>query len=173
MATASYQTTFGYYATNYICTMEIIKTDRKTLLFIFIQIHIYINIYIIEPLPWWESMAVQMLKRISIKFCIVWTKHNCFIHKTIKRNKCSGKPFMVAHANWFIMPEIVWSIPWNMQKNYRKVQGVPQSQTTANPQHQEKEKWQKLICLHVQNKQTNAREAQRPASSSPSKVITC
>ena len=47
----------------------------------------------------------------------------------------------------------------------RKVQGVPQSQTAANPRHQEEEKNDKT-------KQTNAREAHRPASSSPSEVIT-
>ena len=54
--------------------------------------------------------------------------------------------------------------------NRLQVQGVPQSQTTANPQHQEKEKNDK--SLKVQNKQTNAREAHRPAPSSLSEVIT-
>ena len=52
----------------------------------------------------------------------------------------------------------------------RKVQEVPQSQTAANPQHQEEEK--NHNNKHVQNKQTNAREAHRPAPSSPSEVIT-
>ena len=47
---------------------------------------------------------------------------------------------------------------------------MPQSQTAANPWHQEEEKNDKN--LHVQNKQTNAREAHRPAPSSPSEVIT-
>ena len=37
----------------------------------------------------------------------------------------------------------------------RKVQGVPQSQTAANPRHQQEEKNDK--------KQTNAREVHRPA----------
>ena len=46
---------------------------------------------------------------------------------------------------------------------------MPQSQTAANPRHQEEEKKDKNI--HVQNKQTNAQEAQRPAPSSPSEVI--
>ena len=46
----------------------------------------------------------------------------------------------------------------------RKVQEVPQSQTAANPQHQEEEK--NHNNKHVQNKQTNAREAHRPAPSS-------
>ena len=50
------------------------------------------------------------------------------------------------------------------KKVYRKVQGVPQSQNVANPRHQEEET--------KTNKQTNAREAHRPASSSPSEVIT-
>ena len=35
----------------------------------------------------------------------------------------------------------------------RKVQDMPQSQTVANPQHQEEEKKDKNI--HTQNKQTN------------------
>ena len=51
-----------------------------------------------------------------------------------------------------------------------KVQGVPQSQATANPWHQEEEnkdrKW------HMQDKQTNAREAYRQALSSSSEMIT-
>ena len=51
----------------------------------------------------------------------------------------------------------------------RKVQGIPQSQTAANPRHQEEEKKDKNI--HTQNKQTNVREAQRPATSFPSEVI--
>ena len=48
---------------------------------------------------------------------------------------------------------------------------MPQSQTAtaANPRHAEEEKKDKNI--HVQNKQTNVREAQRPAPSSPSEVI--
>ena len=46
---------------------------------------------------------------------------------------------------------------------------MPQSQTTANPRHQEEEKKDKNI--HAQNKQTNVQEAQRPAPSSPSEVI--
>ena len=46
---------------------------------------------------------------------------------------------------------------------------MPQSQTAANPRHQEKEKKDKNI--YAQNKQTNVREAQRPAPFSPSEVI--
>ena len=46
---------------------------------------------------------------------------------------------------------------------------MPQSQTAANPRHQEEEKKDKNI--HSQNKRTNVREAQRPAPSSPSEVI--
>ena len=46
---------------------------------------------------------------------------------------------------------------------------MPQSQTAAIPRHQMEEKKDNL---HVQNKQTNAREAHRPAPSSPSEVIT-
>ena len=46
---------------------------------------------------------------------------------------------------------------------------MPQSQTSANPRHQAGEKKDKNI--HTQNKQTNVPEAQRPAPSSPSKVI--
>ena len=46
---------------------------------------------------------------------------------------------------------------------------MPQSQTAANPRHQEEEKRDKNT--HAQNKQTNVREAQRPAPSSPSEVI--
>ena len=45
---------------------------------------------------------------------------------------------------------------------------MPQSQTAANPRHQEEE--QKDKNIHAQNKQTNVREAQRPAPSSPSEV---
>ena len=51
-----------------------------------------------------------------------------------------------------------------------KVQGVPQSQTAANPRHQEETKNDKNS--HVQNKQTNAREAHRPAPSFPREMIT-
>ena len=50
----------------------------------------------------------------------------------------------------------------------RKVQGMHQSQTSANLRHQEEEKKDKNI--HAQNKQTNVREAQKPAPS-PSEVI--
>ena len=46
---------------------------------------------------------------------------------------------------------------------------MPQSQTAANPRHQEEEKRDKII--HAQNKQTNVREAQRPSPSSPSEMI--
>ena len=46
---------------------------------------------------------------------------------------------------------------------------MPQSQTAANPRHQEEEKKDKNT--HAQNKQTNVREAQIPAPSSPSEVI--
>ena len=46
---------------------------------------------------------------------------------------------------------------------------MPQSQTAANPRHKEEEKKDKNI--HTQNKQTNVREVQRPAPSSPSEVI--
>ena len=61
-----------------------------------------------------------------------------------------------------------WDSAWSNKVN-RKVQGMPQSQTVANPWHQEEEKKDKNI--HAQNKQTNVWEAQRPAPSSPSKVI--
>ena len=46
---------------------------------------------------------------------------------------------------------------------------MPQSKIVANPRHQEEQKKDKNI--HAQNKQTKVREAQRPASSSPSEVI--
>ena len=46
---------------------------------------------------------------------------------------------------------------------------MPQSQTAANPRHQEEEKKDKNI--HAQNKQRNVREAPKPAPSSPSEVI--
>ena len=46
---------------------------------------------------------------------------------------------------------------------------MSQSQTAANTRHQEEEKKDKTI--HAQNKQTNVREAKRPAPSSPSEVI--
>ena len=42
---------------------------------------------------------------------------------------------------------------------------MPQSQTADNPRHQGEEKKDKNI--HVQNKQTNVQEAQRPALSLP------
>ena len=47
---------------------------------------------------------------------------------------------------------------------------MPQSQTAANHQHQEEKKNDKY--QHVQNNQTNEREAHRPAPSSTSQVIT-
>ena len=46
---------------------------------------------------------------------------------------------------------------------------MPQSQIAANTRHQEEEKKDKNI--YAQNKQTNVREAHRPAPSSPSEVI--
>ena len=52
----------------------------------------------------------------------------------------------------------------------RKVQGVSQSQAASNTWHLEEEK--KDTKQRVQNKQTNAREAHRPALSSPKEVIT-
>ena len=57
----------------------------------------------------------------------------------------------------------------DIQKVKRKVEGMPQSQTAANPRHQKEEKKDKTI--HAQNKQTNVREAQIPAPASPSEVI--
>ena len=64
----------------------------------------------------------------------------------------------------------IWKDWTNLrQKVNRNVRGMPQSQTAANPRHQEEEKKDKNI--HAQNKQTNVREAQRPAPSSPSEVI--
>ena len=45
---------------------------------------------------------------------------------------------------------------------------MPQSQTAANLRHQEEEKKDNI---HAQNKQTNVREAHRPAPSSTSEVI--
>ena len=42
---------------------------------------------------------------------------------------------------------------------------MPQSQATANPRHQEEKKKDKR--QRVQNKQTNPREAHRPALASP------
>ena len=42
----------------------------------------------------------------------------------------------------------------------------PQSQTAANPEEDKNDK-----TIHAQNKQTNVREAQRPAPSSPSEAI--
>ena len=47
---------------------------------------------------------------------------------------------------------------------------MPQSQIAANPRHQEEKKNDKN--KRVQSKQTNAREAHRPALSSQSEVIT-
>ena len=46
---------------------------------------------------------------------------------------------------------------------------MPHSQAAANPRHQAEEKKDKNI--HAQNKQTNVREAQRPAPSSPSELF--
>ena len=57
----------------------------------------------------------------------------------------------------------------NCKKVDRNVPGMLQSQTAANPRHQQEEKKDKN--MHAQNKQTNVREAQRPAPSSPSEVI--
>ena len=57
----------------------------------------------------------------------------------------------------------------HIKKVNRKGQGIPQSQTAANPRQQEEEKKDKNI--HAQNKQTNVREAPRPAPSSTSEVI--
>ena len=57
----------------------------------------------------------------------------------------------------------------NYKKVNKKVQCMPQSQTAANPRHQEEEKKDKN---HTPAKQTtNVREAQKPAPSSLSEVI--
>ena len=48
---------------------------------------------------------------------------------------------------------------------------MPQSQTAANPRHQAEHKNDKNIQARKTNKQTNVREAQRPAPSSQSEVI--
>ena len=75
----------------------------------------------------------------------------------------------------------LWTF-WNLEKINRKVQEVPQSQTTDNPTTPRgREKWQRLTRTKQTNtqttnkqtnKQTNAREAHRPAPSSTSEVIT-
>ena len=52
----------------------------------------------------------------------------------------------------------------------RNVQGVSQSQAIANSRYHKEEKKDKI--QRVQNKQINAREAHRPALSSPGDVIT-
>ena len=64
------------------------------------------------------------------------------------------------------MNSVVLPIAWllSFKTVNRKVQGVPQSQTTASPRYQEEEKMTK-------NKQTNAREAHRPDPSSIREVI--
>ena len=59
----------------------------------------------------------------------------------------------------------------NFKKVNRKVQGIPQSQTAANHRHQKEDKKDKNI--DVQNKQTNVREAQRPAPSSQARWSEC
>ena len=46
---------------------------------------------------------------------------------------------------------------------------MPQSQTAANPRHQQEAKKDKNI--HAQNKQTNVRKAQKPAPSSQREMI--
>ena len=51
----------------------------------------------------------------------------------------------------------------------RKVQEEPQAEAAANPRHQKEEKKRHRPTVHTQ--QTNARQAQRPAPSSPSNVI--
>ena len=53
------------------------------------------------------------------------------------------------------------------KKVNRNVQGMPQSQTAANPRHQEEEKNNKQKLAS-----TNAWEAHRPATASQSEVIT-
>ena len=69
--------------------------------------------------------------------------------------------------------EVIKMLMLLMLKVNRKVQGVPESQTATNPRSQEEEQKmkkktkKKLTCT----KQTNAREAHRPAPSSPSRVI--
>ena len=59
--------------------------------------------------------------------------------------------------------KLFWSKAEVTRKVNRKVQGVPQLEAVANPWRQEEE--QKDNNLRVQNKQTNAREAHRPAIS--------
>ena len=66
----------------------------------------------------------------------------------------------IVHIDVFFFP---------IKKNNRKGQGMPQSQTAANPRQKEEEKKDKNI--RAQNKQTSVRVAQRPASSSPSEMI--
>ena len=77
----------------------------------------------------------------------------CFINlNTVPRHFCHEMTFVI-----------------NDKKVNRNVQSMPQPRTAANPRHREDEKKDKHI--HAQNKQTNVREAQRPAPFSPSEVI--
>ena len=73
-------------------------------------------------------------------------------------------------ANWHSYNTLINREAMYWKRNNRKVQGVPRSETAANPWHQEQEKKDKTP--RMQNKQTNAPKAYRPAPSSPSEVIT-
>ena len=64
---------------------------------------------------------------------------------------------------------LIIKLNWAFKKDNRKVQGMPQSTTVANPRHQQEEKKDKHI--HAQNKQAKVREAQKPAPSYTSDVI--
>ena len=87
-----------------------------------------------------------------------------FLKARIKRYVHRGALEMTSEVSfWFSETSTLCT------KVNRKVQGMPQSQTPANPRHQEEEK--KDNNIHAQNKHTNVRDAQRPAPSSPSEVI--
>ena len=86
---------------------------------------------------------------------------------SVQKHAITKVPFSLKSALFTILNHaLLYS--WG-KKNNRQVQGAPQSQTEANPRHQEEEKKDKNI--HAQNKQTNVREAQRLAPSSSSEVI--
>ena len=89
--------------------------------------------------------------------------------RRIRTQSFGGWIFAIIVLNFYNTSKLDIQKKKKKKKGDKEGQGVPQSQTTANLRHQGEEKNGKN--WHVQNKQTNAREAQIPAPSFPNEVI--
>ena len=130
------------------------------------------------------SMFLVVIKKHENLLYFSWNEKQKSINNLIFQsllNQCFFSDKINNYNSWLVINTMYSFIRCNTQnkmfkgatitkKVNRKVQGVPQSQTAVKLWHQEQEKTDRN--WRVQNKQTNAREANRPAPSSPKEVIT-